>query len=115
MSQQQEAQQRLHLPSQPRQTTVELLFRMFGTVLIPAEDVRTKLFRNLNQDRFGRVLGRHGIPMPVTQLHDSNKAPAYVEIHRLAAYIEHRATLADEHLTRLLNTSEAPETEAQED
>ncbi|MDH4873041.1 pyocin activator PrtN family protein [Pseudomonas sp. BN515] len=115
MSHQHDNQQRLNLLAQPRPMTVDMLFRMFGTVLIPLEDVRAKMFRNLNEKRFRLTVGTRRLPIPVTTVDGSSKALPFIEIHQLAAYIEHRATLADEDLVRLLNSSEVPELEAEED
>ncbi|AYF88645.1 transcriptional regulator [Pseudomonas sp. DY-1] len=115
MSPQHDNQQRLNLLAQPRPMTVDMLFRMFGTVLIPLEDVRTRMFRNLNEKRFRAIVGTHRLPIPVTTVDASTKAPPYFDIHHLAAYIEQRANLADEDLVRTLNRSEVPELEAEED
>lgn len=95
-------QTKLRLLAQPKPVTVELLYRMFGSVLIPLEDVRTKLFRNLNEERFGRLIGTDRLPIPATTLDDSNKAPRFIEIHHLAAHIEHRAGIADAELEKAL-------------
>ncbi|TXI34748.1 MAG: transcriptional regulator [Aquipseudomonas alcaligenes] len=95
-------QPQLRLLAQPRPVTVELLFRMFGTVLIPVEDVRARLFRYLNEDSFKRTLATPRLPIPVTTLEDSNRAIEFFEIHHLAAHIEHRAGMADEELVKAL-------------
>lgn len=100
---QNEQQQQLRLPAQPRPATVELLFRTFGTVLIPLEDLRARYFRNLNSERFERVIGTERLPIPVTTLDGSTKALRFVEIHQLAAHIEHCSNQADTDLERRLN------------
>lgn len=99
-------QQRLRLPVQPRAITVELLFRMFGSVLIPVEEARTRLMPYMNADTFKGVPGSQRLPIPVTTLEDSNRATKFFEIHHLAAHIEHRAGLADEELEHALQQIE---------
>lgn len=108
MSPPNDQQQPLRLQPAPRQSTVDLLFRMFGTVLIPLGALRAELFRNLNDDRFGRVIGTNRLPLPVTTLEDSNKAMRYVEIHHLAAHIEQRAGQADNALDKELASEQEP-------
>ncbi|WP_457978115.1 pyocin activator PrtN family protein [Ectopseudomonas composti] len=102
MSPPNDQQQPLRLLPAPRPNTVDMLFRMFGTVLIPLETLRTELFRNLNADRFGRQVGTAELPLPVTTLQDSGKALRYIEIHHLAAHIDQRAGQADEALAKVL-------------
>lgn len=103
---QHDQQQPLRLQPAPKASTVDMLFRMFGTVLIPLEALRAELFRNLNEDRFGRQVGTAAIPLPVTTLQDSSKALRYIEIHHLAAHIEQRAGLADNALARALGNEQ---------
>ena len=102
-------QHQLRLLAAPRPMTVELLFRMFGSVVIPVEEVRTKLFRNLNAEQFRRTLATERLPVPATTLDDSRKAPLFIEIHHLAAFVEHRAALADSELSKLLSNTDQPE------
>ena len=102
MSPPNDQQQPLRLLPAPRPTTLDMLFRMFGTVLIPLEAVRTELFRNLNEDRFGRQVGTAAIPLPVTTLQESTKALRYIEIHHLAVHIDQRAGQADDALAKVL-------------
>lgn len=99
-------QQPLRLLPAPKASTVDMLFRMFGTVLIPLEAVRTELFRNLNADRFGRVVATPRLPLPVTTLEDSTKAQRFIEIHHLAAHIEQRAGQADDSLSKALGSEQ---------
>jgi hypothetical protein len=106
MSQPHDQQQPLRLQPAPRQSTVEMLFRMFGTVLVPLEDVRAKLFRNLNAENFGRAVATARLPLPVTTLEDSRKALRFVEIHHLAAHIEQRAGQADDELGKALGNEQ---------
>lgn len=89
----------------PRTVTVELLFRMFGSVLIPVEDARSRLFRYLNEESFKRALATPRLPIPVTTLEDSNRAIQFFEIHHLASHIEQRAGLADVELARELSSN----------
>lgn len=102
MSPPNDQQQPLRLLPAPRPTTLDMLFRMFGTVLIPLEAVRAELFRNLNIERFRNQVGTAAIPLPVTTLQDSNKAMRYIEIHHLAAHIDQRAGQADDTLAKAL-------------
>lgn len=106
MSPPNDQQQPLRLLPAPKASTVDMLFRMFGTVLIPLEAVRTELFRNLNADRFGRVVATPRLPLPVTTLEDSTKAQRFIEIHHLAAHIEQRAGQADDTLAKTLGSEQ---------
>jgi len=111
MSQPNDQQHCLRLHPAPRQSMVDMLFRMFGTVLIPLEAVRTSLFRNLNADRFGRLAGTAALPLPITTLQNSTKALRYIEIHHLAAHIEQCAGLADAELAKVLEGTDEQLTE----
>ncbi|HCA25233.1 MAG TPA: transcriptional regulator [Pseudomonas sp.] len=102
------AQHALRLHTPPRPTTLDMLFRMFGTVLVPREALRERLFRNINEDRFKRVLGTPRLPLPVTTLEDSREARHYIEIHHLAAYIDQCAARADASLAIKLAPKEEP-------
>lgn len=72
-------------------STVALLYREFGDVLIPLESVRVRYFRNRNEQTFRRALREGEIPLPVVTLDDSHKTPRYICLYQLAAYIEHQA------------------------
>lgn len=98
-----EPQLQLHLAPQAKASTVTLLYQIFGEVLIPLEDVRSRYFRNLNSERFGQIIGTERLPIPVTTLDDSRKAMQYVEIHHLAAHIEQCTQQAVEDLGKRLN------------
>lgn len=50
----------------PRQETVELVYRIFGDVLVPLEQVRERWFRNLNKENFSKALACGRIALPVT-------------------------------------------------
>jgi hypothetical protein len=102
------AQQVLRLHTPPRPSTLDMLFRMFGTVLVPREELRERLFRNVNEDRFKRVLGTPRLPLPVTTLEESREARQYIEIHHLAAYIDQRAARADNTLAKALAPPDQP-------
>lgn len=104
-----ESQIQLRLLAAPKPMTVELLYRMFSTALIPVEEVRTRLFRNMNADRFSRVLSTPRLPIPVTTLDNSNKALRFIEIHHLAAFIEAKASQADESMAQILAKGDALE------
>ncbi|MFJ3259682.1 pyocin activator PrtN family protein [Pseudomonas sp. NPDC086581] len=90
----------------PRQALVELLHRTFGNPLIPLEQIRVTYFRNLNPESFTKAILSGRITLPIQTLDPSDKAPLFVEIHRLAVYIELRAQIADEELTQRLATTE---------
>ncbi|WP_276316578.1 pyocin activator PrtN family protein [Halomonas flagellata] len=81
-------------PAADGDTTVALLYREFGDVLIPLEAVRLRYFRNRNSETFRRALREGDIPLPVVTLDDSNKSPRYICLYQLAAYIEHRSRAA---------------------
>lgn len=91
----QPAQRELRLPPAPRQQTVELLYRTLGDVLVPVEQVRAHYFRNLNDDNFTRALNAGRVPLPVTVLDTSAKAPKFVDIRHLAIFIDARSEAAD--------------------
>lgn len=78
----------------PRQETVELVYRIFGDVLAPLEQVRERWFRNLNKENFSKALACGRIALPVTTLDDSHKAMQFVALDHLAAYVDQRANQA---------------------
>lgn len=86
----------LRLLPAPEATTVELLYRTFGDVLIPLEKLRVQYFRNLNETTFAADLDSGRIPLPMTTLKDSRKSFKYIHIRHLAAWIDIRAYKADE-------------------
>lgn len=88
-------------------STVALLYRQFGGVLIEPDAVRKAFFRNLNEATFKRALRDGRIPLPLVTLDDSAKAMTYVCIYQLAALIESRATHAATQRQVLYTTSEA--------
>ena len=72
-------------------STVGILYRQFGDVLIPLDEVRRAYFRNRSAERFKRALREGLIPLPIVRLDDSQKGQGYICLYQLAAYIEHRA------------------------
>ncbi|MDH2435641.1 pyocin activator PrtN family protein [Pokkaliibacter sp. MBI-7] len=86
----------LRLPLAPRADTVELLFRSLGDVLVSAEVIRERYFRNLNASTFREAISKGQIPLPVTTLYDSRKAPMFIDIRHFAAFIDAQAYAADE-------------------
>lgn len=80
-----------HLPLQ----TLELLFRTHGDVLVPIDRVRTVYFRHLSADNFIRAIATGRLNLPITTLDSSAKAPKFIELHHLAAYIDSCAKAAD--------------------
>lgn len=88
-------QRELRLPPAPRGQTVELLYRTFGDVLAPVDQVRARYFRNLNDDNFTRALNAGRVALPVTSLDTSAKAPKFIDIRHLAIFIDSLADAAD--------------------
>ncbi|MCO7594248.1 MULTISPECIES: pyocin activator PrtN family protein [Pseudomonas] len=91
----------LRLPHAPDSTTVELLYRTFGDVLIPLDKVRVQYFRNLNEQTFVEQLKDGRICLPITTLGSSRKDLKFAHIRHVAALIDSRAHLADEEQSRL--------------
>jgi hypothetical protein len=91
-----EMQPPLRLMSPPDAATVELLYRIFGDVLIPLEKLRAQYFRNLNERSFVAEIESGRIALPVTTLDTSRKAPKFAHIRHVAALIDIRAYKADE-------------------
>ncbi|MCY1529375.1 Pyocin activator protein PrtN [compost metagenome] len=102
----QHTQRELRLPPAPRAQTVEMLFRTFGDVLAPVEQVRARYFRNLNDDNFTRALNASRVLLPVTTLDTSAKAPKFIDIRHLAIFIDTRADTADAELADALTPTE---------
>lgn len=101
------AQTPLRLQPAPETATVELLYRIFGDVLIPLEKVREQYFRNLNEQSFVAEVISGRIQLPITTLHSSRKAPKYAHIRHVASLIDIRAYKADEDMDR--NQTDTPE------
>ncbi|WP_010490735.1 pyocin activator PrtN family protein [Pseudomonas sp. S9] len=94
-----QAQRELRLPPAPRSQTVELLHRSLGDVLIPIDQVRTRYFRNLNDENFTRAINTGRVALPITTLDASTKAPKFIDIRHLAIFIDARADAAESELT----------------
>lgn len=94
------AQNPLRLHPAPESATVELLYRIFGDVLIPLDKVREQYFRNLNEQSFVAEISSGRIQLPITTLDTSRKAPKYVHIRHVASLIDIRAYKADEDMQR---------------
>ncbi|WP_445494406.1 pyocin activator PrtN family protein [Pseudomonas sp. 8(2025)] len=90
----------LRLMPAPETSTVELLFRTFGDVLIPLDKLRAQYFRNLNEQTFVAEITSGRIQLPVMTLDSSRKAPKYAHIRHVAALIDIRAYKADEEQAR---------------
>ena len=86
----------LRLQPAPDASTVELLYRTFGDVLIPLDKLRAQYFRNLNDRSFAAEIESGRIQLPVTTLDTSRKAPKFAHIRHVAALIDIRAYKADE-------------------
>jgi hypothetical protein len=94
------AQNPLRLHPAPESATVELLYRIFGDVLIPLEKVREQYFRNLNEQSFVTEIYSGRIQLPITTLDTSRKALKYAHIRHVASLIDIRAYKADEDMQR---------------
>ncbi|MGF6706976.1 pyocin activator PrtN family protein [Pseudomonas frederiksbergensis] len=94
------AQNPLRLHPAPESATVELLYRIFGDVLIPLEKVREQYFRNLNEQSFVTEINSGRIQLPITTLDTSRKALKYAHIRHVASLIDIRAYKADEDMQR---------------
>ncbi len=86
----------LRLMPAPDTATIELLYRTFGDVLIPLDKLRVQYFRNLNERTFVTEIESGRIPLPITTLDTSRKAPKFAHIRHVAALIDIRAYKADE-------------------
>jgi len=84
----------------PEPATVELLYRIFGDVLVPLEKIREKYFRNLNSQLFVTEIYNGRIQLPITTLDTSRKALKYAHIRHVASLIDIRAYKADEDMQR---------------
>ncbi|MNP40573.1 Pyocin activator protein PrtN [compost metagenome] len=90
----------LRLLPAPDNTTVEMLHRIFGDVLIPLEKLRVHYFKNLNEKSFTEAVNSGRIQIPVTTLDHSGKSLRYAHIRHVAALIDIRAYKADEEMPR---------------
>ncbi|MGU9832574.1 MULTISPECIES: pyocin activator PrtN family protein [unclassified Pseudomonas] len=91
-------QRELRLPKAPRSQTVELLYRIFGDLLVPFEQVRERYFSNLNQDNFTRALTSGRVALPITTLDTSAKRSRFIDIRHLAIFIDTQSDAADEEM-----------------
>ncbi|KMT53550.1 pyocin activator PrtN family protein [Pseudomonas fildesensis] len=94
------SQPTLRLQQAPDSSTVEMLHRIFGDVLIPLEELRERYFRNLNEKTFSEAINSGRIQLPVTTIDESVKALRYAHIKHVAALIDMRAYKADESMPR---------------
>jgi len=94
------SQSHLRLVPAPDPATVELLYRIFGDVMIPLEKVRERYFRNLNKESFAAEIATGRIQLPVTTLDSSRKAPKYAHVKHVAALNDIRDYKADEEMLR---------------
>jgi hypothetical protein len=90
----------IRLQPAPEPATVELLYRIFGDVLVPLEKIREKYFRNLNSQLFVTEIYNGRIQLPITTLDTSRKALKYAHIRHVASLIDIRAYKADEDMQR---------------
>lgn len=103
MSNRNQAPLRLH-PA-PDSSTVELLYRTFGDVLIPLDRLREQYFRNLNEERFFAEINSGRIQLPITRLDNSRKSTKFAHIRHVAALIDTCAYKADEGMPGQSNES----------
>jgi len=92
----------LRLLPAPDTCTVDMLYRLFGDVLIPLEKLRVHYFKNLNEKTFTEAINSRRIQIPVTTIDESGKALRYAHIKHVAALIDIRAYKADEEMQRPL-------------
>ncbi|QTS88275.1 pyocin activator PrtN family protein [Ectopseudomonas khazarica] len=102
-------QRELRLLTAPRAQTVELLFRVFGDLLVPVERLRAQYFDKLNDDNFTRALRELRVPLPVTKLDASAKGTKFVDIRHLAVLIDTQAEAADAELAEKIRPAEQEE------
>jgi hypothetical protein len=95
----------LRLLPAPDSSTVEMLHRLFGDVLIPLEKLRVHYFKNLNEKTFTEAINSGRIQLPVTTIDHSVKALRYAHIRHVAALIDIRAYKADEEMPRPITDS----------
>ncbi|QFU01243.1 Pyocin activator protein PrtN [Halomonas sp. THAF5a] len=88
-------------------STVALLYREFGDVLIPLETVRLRYFRNRSAERFRRALRDGEIPLPIVTLDRSYKAQGFICLYQLAALLEHQAREAAAQREMMITTSKS--------
>ncbi|MGA3825371.1 pyocin activator PrtN family protein [Pseudomonas chlororaphis] len=93
-----DSQPTLRLLHAPDSSTVEMLYRTFGDLLIPLEELRVRYFRNLNATTFAADIDAGRVPLPLITLKDSRKSNKYVHVRHLAAWIDIRTYKADEEL-----------------
>lgn len=103
------SQRELRLPTAPRPQTVELLYRTFGDVLAPIDQVRSRYFNRLNAENFIRAINSRRVPLPVTVLDASAKASQFIDIRHLAALIDQRADHADDQLAEAMGITKSQE------
>lgn len=103
-----QSQNPLRLMPAPEAATVELLYRTFGDVLIPLDKLREQYFRNLNERSFVAEIENGRIPLPITTLDTSRKAPKFAHIRHVAALIDIRAYKADEEMGNSQTESDSP-------
>ncbi len=78
------SQNPLRLHPAPESATVELLYRIFGDVLIPLEKVREQYFRNLNEQSFVTEINSGRIQLPIANTYSLNQATQRQPPHAVA-------------------------------
>lgn len=74
----------------PSSLLAALLFKRFGDVLIPVNDVRLAYFPRRSPNRFKRALRSGEIALPITRVDDSSRGDDLVSVHALAEFIIQR-------------------------
>lgn len=88
----------------------ELLVDLRGLrlALLPLDKLREQYFRNLNERSFVAEIENGRIPLPITTLDTSRKAPKFAHIRHVAALIDIRAYKADEEMGNSQTESDSP-------
>lgn len=75
-----------------------LLVVKYQTPLVPAETVCADFFAPLTFKAWKELVASGEILLPVTRMTDSRKAPLYVAVAHLAAFLDARVKSADREL-----------------
>ncbi len=75
-----------------------LLVVKYQTPLVPAETVCADFFHPLSYKAWKELVAAGEILLPLTRMTDSRKAPLYVAVAHLAAFLDARAKSADREL-----------------
>lgn len=77
-------------------STVHLLMSEFGAnVFVPLEDIAGKML-GISINTAKRKAGSNSLPFPAIRLSESQKSPYFVDIRKLAEYVDKTCKSADE-------------------